>query len=439
MIGRIFFVEVRRTAALWFGLGLAFAAALLTADPERWDGAWMATVLAHHAGLDLLWPLALAAGAWQGRRDHAAGIADLLAATARPGWARVAPQTAVVAGCLTGGYVGGLLDGLGRALLAATYHPPGWYWPLLAGSLSIAAAGLLGLGVGRLLPSRLTAALLALGGLAAVVVLAIGSADSDRPVLLLGPAYLGDTDQYSIVDTRVVAGKLVWFAALAATGFALYAAGGRRARLLAALPTVVGLVAALALFPPPGAAVRPNPQATALVCTDEAPRVCVTRLHEPALAQIVEPARRALALLSRLPDAPTQVVEEPSRHGTPVVQHRDSVHLELVVYGDGTVITGQQSIEDTILDGAGTWACGAAADDVAGWEPIQAARAAAGLWLQGRDAGPDEFWPPVQQMVVDALAGLRALPPDEQVARVAALRAAALDCRPDLYDVLTGP
>ncbi|WFE26690.1 hypothetical protein O7623_25930 [Solwaraspora sp. WMMD791] len=438
MTGRLFLTELRRTGALWFGIALAGTAAWLTADPERWDGAWMATVLAHHAGLDLLWPLALAAGAWQGRRDRAAGIVDLLAGTARPGWSRVAPQATVVAGCLAGGYVGGLLDGLGRALLAATYHPPGWYGPLLLGALSIAAAGLLGLGVGRLLPSRLTAPLLALAGLAAIVVVAIGWADSYRPVLLLGPAYLGDADQYSMIDGRVVAGKLVWFTAIAGTGFALYAAGTRRSRLLATIPTAVGLVAALALFPPTGPAVRPDPEATALVCTDEAPRVCVTRLHEPALAQIVDPARRALALLSRLPDAPTQVVEEPSRHGTRVEQRRDSVHLELVIHGDGTVISGQESIEASILDGAGTWACGAAAADVAGWEPIQAARAAASLWLQGRDARPDEFWPPVQQMVADALARLRALPPDEQVARVAALRAAALDCRPDLYDVLTG-
>lgn len=438
MTGRFLFVELRRTGALWFGVGLAVAAAWLTADPERWDGAWMATVLAHHAGLDLIWPVAFAAGAWQGRRDRVAGLDDLIATTARPGLARVAPQAVLVAGCLAGGYVGGLLDGLGRALLAATYHPPGWYGPLLVGALSVAAAGLLGLGIGRLLPSRLTAPLLAMGSLAVVLAVAILWSGSDRPVLLLGPGYLGDPDAFSTIDGRAVAGKLIWFAALAATGFALYAANDRRSRLIAVLPSVVGLVVALAVFPPAGAIVHRDPQAAELVCADGTPRVCVTRLHEPALAQLVGPARAALAALSRLPNAPTEVVEEPGPFGARVEQRRDAVHLEVVVHGDGTVISGQQTMQTMILDGAGTWACGAELDDVEGWESIQAARAAAGLWLAERDAGPDEFWDPVQGMVEQALISLRALPPDEQLARVAALRDAALDCRPDLYQVLTG-
>lgn len=438
MIGRIFFVEVRRTAALWFGVGLALAAAWLTADPERWDGAWMATVLAHHTSLDLLWPLALAAGVWQGRRDHVARISDQIATTPRPGLARVAPQAMVIAGCLAGGYAGGLLDGLGRALLAATYHPPGWYWPLFTGTLSIAAAGLLGLGVGRLLPSRLTAPLIVIGYLAVMIVGSYWWADTNGSGFLLSPSYLGETDAYSMIGSRTIAGKAVWFVALAATGWALYAATTGRSRLLAVLPSVVGLVVALAVLPSSSTAARQDPQAVELVCADGAPRVCVTRLHEPALPQIVEPARRALTMLSRLPNAPTEVVEEPSPDGALVEQRREAVHFEFAVHGDGTVVTGQDSMEALILDGAGTWACGAAATDVEGWEPIQAARAAAGLWLQGRDAGPDEFWDPVQGMVEEALAGLRALPEQAQLARVAALREAALDCRPDLYEVLTG-
>ncbi|MFV2017239.1 hypothetical protein [Micromonospora sp. LOL_023] len=436
MIGRVFFVEVRRSAALWFGIGLALATVSLTADPERWDGAWMATVLAHHSALGLLWPLALAAGAWQGRRDHVAGVSESVAATPRPGLVRVAPQAVVVVGCLAGGYVGGLLDGLGRALLAATYHPPGWYWPLFTGTLSVAAAGLLGLGLGRLLPSRLTAPLLAVGSLAIMLVAAI--TQPDGVVMLLGFSYLDDGGVFHAIDGRAVAGKAVWFAAVAATGWALYAATTGRARLLAVLPSVVGLVVALMVFPSPGAVTRQDPQAVALVCADGSPRVCVTRLHEPALPQIVEPARRALATLGRLPNAPTEVVEEAIPHGAFVEQRRDTVHLRVSLQGDGTVTTGRESLEAQILDGAGTLACGAALDDVEGWEPIQAARAAAGLWLQGRDAGPDEFWDPVQGMVTDALASLRALPEQEQLARVAALREAALDCRPDLYEVLTG-
>ncbi|BCB80875.1 hypothetical protein GCM10022251_00020 [Phytohabitans flavus] len=92
-----------------------------------------------------------------------------------------------------------------------------------------------------------------------------------------------------------------------------------------------------------------------------------------------------------------------------------------------------------ILDGAGTWKCGAAADDTDTWNRIDAARTAAGLWLRGADAAPEYLWTPARELVGQALTFLRTLPVKAQVARVAAMRDAALDCRPDLYDILTSP
>ncbi|ROO50997.1 hypothetical protein EDC02_5860 [Micromonospora sp. Llam0] len=437
MTGRILFVELRRTAVVWFGVGLAIVAAWSATDPERWDGYWMAGVLAHHSALDLIWPLVLAVGATYGRRDQASRMAELVATSARPGLVRVAPRAVAVVGCLAGGYTGGVIEVLARAVLAADHQPTGWVWPVLLGAASVAAAGLLGLGLGRLLPSRLTAPLLAVGALAVVVGLHLLAESTGSRVPLLGPAFLGPADGYSTIDGRAVVGKLVWFVALAATGWALYAAATRRSRLLAVLPGVVGLLVALIVLPPVDEAAHPDLQATGLVCADGTPRVCVSRVDASALPELVGPARRALTLLAKLPDPPTAVVQQVSPHGTAIAQRRDTVHFELLIYGDGTIASGLPTLEAEILDGAGTWACGAALDDVDGWEPIQAARAAAGLWLQGRDAAPDEFWHPVQGMVEEALATLRSLPADEQLARVAALRQAALDCRPDLYEVLT--
>ncbi|MET7400019.1 hypothetical protein ABZS66_41700 [Dactylosporangium sp. NPDC005572] len=123
--------------------------------------------------------------------------------------------------------------------------------------------------------------------------------------------------------------------------------------------------------------------------------------------------------------------------GHVVEQRRDTVHLSLTVGVDGTISTSGGSIEDDILEGAGTWKCGAAADDTSAWNRIDAARIAAGLWLRDVGTAPESLWTPLRELVGTALSTLRALPADAQVARVAALRDAALACRPDLYDVLT--
>ncbi|WP_326557540.1 hypothetical protein [Micromonospora sp. NBC_01796] len=437
MTRRIVVIELRRSAALWIGVLAAAFAWAMTSDGERWDGLWMATVLLHHNILWSIWPLVLAAGAWQGRRDRAAGVTELLTSTPRPGAGRTAPLAAVLAGCLAGGYVLGLLYWLVRAMLAASYQPPGWYWPILVGALGVTAAALLGLGLGRLMPSRLTAPLLAVGAVVAIIVPQVLWEDAGSRALLLVPGYHGSTDDYSTVALRGVAGQAAWFVALAATGWALLVAGTRRTKLLAVLPAALGLAVALSVLPAADRAAPRDPLAVELVCADGEPRVCVTRLYEPVLPQLVDPARRALATLGRLPQPPTAVVQETGRYGSDVEQRRDTVHLSLTVSGDGTISTGAGSIEEDILDGAGTWKCGAADADADAWNRIDAARAAAGLWLRGATAAPEDLWTPVRELADRALATLATLPADVQVARVAAMRDAALDCRPDLYDVLT--
>lgn len=433
---RIAGIELRRSAAPWMGVLIAAVAWALTGDPERWDGLWMATVLVQYSNLQLLWPLVLAAGAWQGRRDRAARVTELLAATPRPGASRMAPLAVVLTVCLVGGYLLSLPDGLGHAVLTASYQPPGWYWPLLVGVLGIAAAGMLGLGLGRLMPSRLTAPLLGFGGLVLVITPQILWEDTGSRALLLLPGYLGFTDEYSTVDWRGIVGQAAWLVALTATGWVLLANRTRRGRLLAVLPAALGLAVALSVLPPIDRVAPRDPRAVELVCADGAPRVCVTRLYEPILPQLVGPARLALAQLARLPDPPTAVVQETALFGAYVKQRHDTVHLDLTVVSDGTLIAGPGSMEDTILEGAGTWNCGGADDDT--WTHIEAARVASGLWLRGADPAPQSMSADVQALVDRALATLRALPADEQLARVAAMREAALDCRADLYDVLTG-
>ncbi|WP_203898082.1 hypothetical protein [Virgisporangium aliadipatigenens] len=421
---RITWIEARRSAALWLGaLGAAVAAAML-GDPERWDGLWMQTVLVHQANLALLWPFAVAAGAWQGRRDHAARVGDLVRAAPRPGASRVAPLAFVLAGALGGGWIAASAPGIGRAVLAASYRPPGWYWPLLVGGLAMGAAGLLGLGLGRLLPSRLTAPLLGVAGVVLSVVPLVIWRGSDAPALLLVPGNLGEsTDEWATVATRADVGQALWFAGLAAAGWALYAG----ARYWSAVPAVIGLAAAVLVLPAADRAAPRDVHAVELVCADGTPRVCVTRLYEPILPALVGPAREALALLAKLPDPPTSVVQETAPYASFVAQRRDTVHLLLTVYGDGSTL----DLTNAVLDGAGTWACGAPDDDLATWDRILAAREAAALWLRGGTSA--------DPLVADALNALRALPAADQAARVGAMREAALACRKDQYETLLRP
>jgi hypothetical protein len=133
------------------------------------------------------------------------------------------------------------------------------------------------------------------------------------------------------------------------------------------------------------------------------------------------------------------VVQETGVYGEPIAQRPDTVHFELTVVGDGTIIPILDSLRDYLLEGAGTWSCGAALDDVGTWDRIDGARIAAGLWLRGERAAPDHVWDTHRELADQALATLYALPADVQVTRVAAMRRAALDCRPDLYEILASP
>ncbi|MFD0973477.1 hypothetical protein [Plantactinospora endophytica] len=421
------------TAVLTAVLGWA-----LLADAERWGGLWMAAVLVHYHNLGLLWPLVLAGCAWLGRRDWPART-ELVESTPRTRAARAALVAVLVAGLLALGWMLSLLDGAARAVLAASYQPPGWYWPVLLGALGVATAGVLGLGLGRLMPSRLTGPVLAFGGLVMIIGSPLLWEETNSRALLLIPGHLGPTDEYSAVGWRTVIGQAAWFVALAATGWVLLVSGARRTRLLAALPAVLGLAVALSVLPPADRAAPRDPHAAELVCADGEPRVCVTRLYEPTLPQLVDPARRALTTLRRLPQPPTAVIQGTARYGTFVEQRHDTVQLSLTVGGDGTISTGTGSIEEDILDGAGTWKCGAADDDTDTWNRIDAARTVAGLWLRDRHSPPETLWEPVRALVDRAMTFLRALPVEAQTARVAAMREAALDCRSDLYDILTNP
>jgi hypothetical protein len=112
---RILGIELRRSAALGTALMLLVLGVVLLFFAEGIDFAtgWMQLAMTQRLYLALLWPLALAAGAWQARREHRSNVADLFTSTPRPRAHRTVPTLGAMAVAVVGGYLAmGLVGGL---------------------------------------------------------------------------------------------------------------------------------------------------------------------------------------------------------------------------------------------------------------------------------------------------------------------------------------
>jgi hypothetical protein len=326
-----------------------------------------------------------------------------------------------------------------------------WLPTFVVGLLAMIGSALLGMGLGRLVPSVLMPPAVAVIGLVlgAVFMFATDTAIGGTPILpdriaLLGPVLAGTRNAFGTIAGRVDLGQALWFAGLTVTGFLLVASKNTRTRLLAVLPMLLGAAVAVPMFP---AVATQNyvlePTAVALVCDDHGPRVCVTRVHENLLGTLVVPARAALAQLSKVPGVPTTVQEVPNPqafNGTspvpPGVVPIDFDDFDLMA--GGKVTTDPDRLRLYLIAGAGTRTC---------TPPSyfnsreQAARTVAAAWVAGelKPLTPHFY----EAADVDPLAAatwrtFSALPADVQRDRIVALRAAAIWCNGDLLSVLTG-
>ncbi|MBP2324654.1 hypothetical protein JOF56_005039 [Kibdelosporangium banguiense] len=440
---RTLLIELRRSAALWTGgLTLVLALVLLYGFPgpwakgaEDWTEEWtnLARWLRYH--LMLLWPVALAAGAWQGRRDHRSKMDELLATVPRPAVLRVLPPVLAMCIGLVGAYLVLFLVGAVQVIGNTSFNDFGWVPILLVGFLSLIAGALVGMGIGRVLPFVLTAPVLGVAGLVAMVVTSIGSPGTgsniagsvSQQVALLGPALENARNAFDTIATMVSVLQMVWFVALGLTGFALFALSGfsgRQARLLAPLPVIVGAAIVLPLLPSrPDQVVIRDTEAVALVCAPGAPRVCVSRLHEDQLDELATPAREVLAALARLPaPQPTSVVESmrsrnisgPPGDLSPDVIYAQLDDFEFTADSRRTMLAGpEQNCPESDY----------AAD--------MARRAVIASWFDGELAGVRKSRPMPPDVAARAESlwqSLRSLPADQQAARVAGLRAQAYRC-----------
>ena len=408
-------------------------------------------ILAGHRQLMTLFiPLALGAGAWQARRDRRSRMDELVATTALPRRHRVLPTAVALAiGIVAGFWV--VLAGLtvyGAAVDA--YLSPAVVPIALVASLYLAAAAILGMGIGSRLPWVLTPPLLVVVGF---VTMFLQESRFEGPDVapsgwdLLLPSLIANDAAFTAMSWRMVAIQTVSAVAVAAAGYVLLAAGRRATAAAALAPLLLGAAIVVPLVPADRAAgFVADRGALALVCTDDAPRVCVTRAHHRALEGLVEPGRAALAVLgAKLPAAPGSVVETPSGFPRDVPQ-TEALYADVWIGGKGQVENVPADLPWFLLMGAGTRWC----DNAPPWPSAErtrydAARLVAAAWLLDREplAPTDrpEVWgdlPPIS-MTLPAYEALRALPADEQRARVAALRASEIACDGrDRLGILTG-
>ncbi len=436
-------IELRRSAALGAALTtVVVGVGALYGATGRWSSGWMPLAMAIREYLLLLWPLALAAGAWQGRREHRAKVGELFTTTARPCAQRMLPVLGAMAITLAVAYL--LVTGAGIIWIITTAQ----HLPLLnfavvtgVGALSLIAAAWLGLGVGRMLPALVTAPALAVAGVLLVFLSAIRL--DDWLAAALTPVHGSSPfHAYQTIDNRVSGALAISMAALAVTGLLLFVAGGWRARTAALVPLVLGVSAALAVVPRDRDVLNwpVDPVARELVCTDDTPTVCVSRIHANVLEALTPLAREGLTVLAKLPNAPTAVHEDTHTFMLDEVRppQGDAVTIPVRIDARGG-LAHPNAVLPEIVRGLGVSYDGQCQNR------DEVVERAAAYWLLGREPQSDVGVipgfifedPEINAEAVTLWQGLRELPEDEALARVTAVRDALLACA-DISGILPG-
>ena len=450
-MSRILGIELRRSAALGAALLCWWSASPLLYFVRRIAGrcGWMQLAMSSKEYLLLLWPLALAAGAWQGRREHRAKVGELFATTPRSRARRMLPVLVAMGATLGLAYLLVLVAGGVRIAPVASYFPPDVVAIVLVDVLSLVAAAWLGLGLGRLLPALVTAPVLAVAGVLLVFFTAIM-----RPMWMaavLSPAFGGSPwYSYQTIAPGVTGALAIWMGGLALAGVLLLVGGSTRARVAAVLPVLLGLGVATAIVPRDQEALLApvDPVARELVCTDDAPKVCVTRVHAHVLEPLTPLAREGLAVLAKLPGAPTEVHESTWAANELDLPVRDAVVMSTQVVNELDPPVRDDVVMITVrIDSRGGLALpDAVVLDVVSGLGVEytpdcprdlAVERAAAYHLLGREPVSDlEVYPEMSwedpALNAEALAlwqGLQELPPAEALSRVAAVRTALLGCQ----------
>ncbi|MEU9453871.1 hypothetical protein [Streptomyces sp. NPDC048277] len=273
--------EARRGFAPWAGLTVLLTlGVVLAASADRWQGGWAETAAQLHNAVLITLPATAAAGCWQGGRERRRGTQELWGTAVRPPLSRFLVSALPVALWAAAGYVAAT----GLALLAT--------WPYASGdgprpalvptdAFVSGAAVPAGHVVGRVVPSRLAAPLLAMAGYVGLGVTVAAHEGSGR---YLNPAF-------SVLDTWVPVwwqpvAMAVWAGGLAGVAVLAYAA---RRRWTALLPLAAAAAAGTLLVQTGDGLWHTDPLGRRQVCdTSVAPAVCVNVRYAGALPHLVE-------------------------------------------------------------------------------------------------------------------------------------------------------
>ncbi|MFE9685148.1 hypothetical protein [Streptomyces sp. NPDC006285] len=460
MNSRVLRIELRRSVAPWAGAvvlvpALAFLYLLDTAawwnGTAAWTAQWTPLAMWTRSLLFYLWPLAVGLGALQGLRDHRSKMYDLLTSTPRPAWHRAAALTGTTACTLAGAFALLVLAGGGQVLGNTEYTHLGWLPISLVGALFLVAGSVLGMGAGRALPSPLTPPALTMCAFVftALMHMSLGRTETTTAdgftdtepnrVSLLSPTLEEVRDALVTLSASVHLGQTVWLLGMAATGFALLVAATWRARLIALTPVLAGAVTALLVLPSdPGRMYVVDEAAAELVC--EGP-VCVTKTQQARLAGLAGPGKKALRLLhAALGDrAPVSVRENAAvlPEGSMPRWSRETVLFD---FDDGIIAAAKgEELTRALIAQSMVPAC-----IPVGWSGTTdaASQIIAVGWVTGDGLEPlgGTGRRPAEQLAEarPVWKKLKALPQDEQLARINAMRAAALSCESDVLGALTG-
>ncbi|MEV5385556.1 hypothetical protein [Streptomyces sp. NPDC052721] len=268
-----------RGFAPWAGAAIPLTLGVtLWAKADQWQGGWSETAGQVHSAMLITLPLAAAAGCWQGGRERRRRTDELWATTVRPPLARLLTAALPVALWVAASYLlTVVLAQLATWPYAQGDHP---HLALLPGdTVAMAAGALTGHVVGRAVPTRLAAPLLAMAG---YVGLGIVTTVRSAPGRVLSPTTSPLTGELPVWWQPWA--MALWTGGLAVAAALAYAA---RRRVTALLPLAAALAAGTLLAQTGDGLWRANPIARRQVCdTSTAPAVCVNARYAGMLPQV---------------------------------------------------------------------------------------------------------------------------------------------------------
>jgi hypothetical protein len=260
-------------------------------------------------------------------------------------------------------------------------------------------------------------------------------------VSLLSPAVQEVRDVLVTLSASVHVGQTIWLLGMAATGFALLVAATWSARLIALTPVVAGALIALLVLPSdPRRMYVVDGAAAELVCDGP---VCVTKTHQARLADLAGPGKEALRLLRGALGgrAPVSVRENTALlpEGSTPQWSRETVLFD---FDDGVIAAakGEELTRALIAKGM---VPGCTPVGWSGFGGDEFAQTVAAGWVLGDlrplpGTGSAGVRREVDAATRPVWKELKALERAGQLSRINAMRAAALSCEGDPFDVLSG-